>query len=81
MMGVVRTRSTVNSSARGRMAWRKATGYNQSSRGDPHGPLKAVIGPKLKACNFETQKTEARIGARALNRMTGLGRPGFERIA
>jgi hypothetical protein len=42
---------------------------------------KAVVGPKLKARNFENQKTEARIGVRVLNRMTGLGRPYFERIA
>ena len=68
--------------ARGRMAWQTATGYNQRSRGETlMGRWKAVIGPKLKARNFENQKTEARIGVRVLNRMTGLGRPLFERIA
>lgn len=66
----------------GRMAWQKATGYNQRSRGETlMGRWKAVIGPKLKAHNFENQKTEARIGVRVLNRMTGLGRPSFERTA
>ena len=43
------------------------------------GRWKAVIGPKLKARSFENQKAEAKIGARVLNRMTGLGRPTFER--
>ncbi|AKI03290.1 Transposase DDE domain (plasmid) [Hoeflea sp. IMCC20628] len=68
--------------ARGRMAWQKATGYNQRSRGETlMGRWKAVIGPKLKARNFENQKTEAKVGVRVLNRMTGLGRPSFERTA
>jgi len=68
--------------ARGRMAWQKATGYNQRSQVDTlMGRWKAVIGPKLKASTFENQKTEARIGVRVLNRMTGLGRPSFERTA
>ena len=68
--------------ARGRMAWQKATGYNQRSRGETlMGRWKAVIGPKLKARGFENQKTEAKIGVRVLNRMTGLGRPSFERTA
>ena len=68
--------------ARGRMAWQKATGYNQRSRGETlMGRWKAVIGPKLKARNFQNQRTEAKIGVRVLNQMTGLGRPLFERIA
>ncbi len=37
--------------------------------------------PKLKARNFENQKTEANIGVRVLNRMTELGRPEFKRVA
>jgi len=68
--------------ARRRMAWQKATGYNQRSRGETLiGRWKAVIGTKLKACSFESQKTEARIGVQVLNRMTELGRPRFERTA
>ncbi|MEP3333560.1 transposase, partial [Sedimentitalea sp.] len=68
--------------ARGRMAWQKATGYNQRSRGETlMGRWKTVIGPKLKARNFENQKTVAKIGVRVLNRMTRLGRPSFERTA
>ena len=64
------------------MAWQKATGYNQRSRGETlMGRWKTVIGSKLKARNFENQKTEAKIGVRVLNQMTGLGRPRFERTA
>ena len=68
--------------ARGRMAWQKSSGYNQRSRGETQmGRWKTVIGPKLKARNLGNQKTEAKIGVRVLNRMTGLGRPCFERTA
>jgi hypothetical protein len=77
-----RDRHIAEIAARGRMAWQKATGYNQRSRGETlMGRWKAVIGAKLKARNFENQKTEARIGVQVLNRMTGLGRPRFERTA
>ena len=68
--------------ARGRMAWRKASGYNQRSLDETlMGSWKAVIGPKLKAHAFENQKTEAKISVRVLNRMTEIGRPHFERTA
>ncbi|SFF22093.1 Transposase DDE domain-containing protein [Sulfitobacter brevis] len=78
----VRDRHIADIAARGRMAWQKATGYNQRSRGETlMGRWKAVIGPKLKAHTFENQKTEARIGVRVLNQMTALGRPSFERTA
>ena len=43
------------------------------------GCWKAVIWLKSKARHFENQKTEVKIGVRILNRMTGLGRPRFER--
>jgi hypothetical protein len=67
--------------ARGRMAWQKASGYNQRSRGETlMGRWKGIIGPKLRARAFENQKTEAKIGVRVLNRMTELGRPHFERL-
>ena len=78
----IRDRHIANIGAHGRMAWQKASGYNQRSRIETQmGRWKAVIGPKLKARTFENQKTEARIGVRILNRMTELGRPDFERTA
>lgn len=62
------------------MAWQKASGYNQRSRGETlMGRWKTVIGPKLKARSFENQKTGARIGVGILDRMTEIGRPNFER--
>ena len=65
-----------------RVAWQKSTGYNQRSRGETlMGRWKGIIGPKLKARSFENQKTEVKIGVQVLNRMTGLGRPSFERTA
>lgn len=75
-----RDRHIAEIAARGRMVWQKATGYNQRSRGETlMGRWKTVIGPKLKVCTFENQKTEAKMGIRVLNRMTGLGSPSFER--
>lgn len=77
-----RDRHITDIATQGRMAWQKTSGYNQRSRGETlMGRWKVVIGPTLKARNFESQKTEAKIGARALNRMTELGRPNFERTA
>ncbi|MEP3334051.1 hypothetical protein [Sedimentitalea sp.] len=79
---MARDRHISEIAAHGRMAWQKTTGYNQRSRGETlMGRWKAVIGPKLKARNFENQKSEAKIGVRVLNRMTELGRPRFERTA
>jgi transposase len=67
---------------RGRMAWQKSTGYNKRSRIETQmGRWKTVIGPKLQAQNFDNQTTEAKIGVRALNQMTDLGRPEFVRVA
>ena len=64
------------------MSWQKASGYNQRSRGDPlMGRWKGIIGLKVRARTFGNQKTETKIGVRVLNRMTGFGRPSFERTA
>jgi len=65
----------------GRLVWQVNSGYNQRSRGETQiGRWKSVIGSKLKARNFENQKTEVRIGVRVLNKMTGVGRPEFEAV-
>jgi hypothetical protein len=66
----------------GRLALQTTSGYNQRSRGETQiGRWKGVIGSKLKARNFENQRTEVRIGVRVLNKMTELGHPAFERGA
>lgn len=62
----------------GRLAWQVSSGYNQRSREETlMGRWKAVMGHKLKARRFKNQKTEVRIGAQVLNKMTELGRPTF----
>jgi len=77
-----RDRHIADIAAHGRMAWQTSSGCNQRSRGETLiGRWKAVIGPKIKARSLESQKTEAKIGVRALIRMTELGRPNFERTA
>ena len=64
------------------MAWQKSTGYNRRSRIENQmSRWKTVIGPKLRARNFENQTTEAKIGVRALNGITDLGRPECKRVA
>ena len=64
------------------MAWQVSSGYNQRSRAETQmGRWKIVIGPKLSARSFPNQRTEAKIGAHILNKMTGLGRAKFELIA
>jgi hypothetical protein len=66
----------------GRLAWQFSSGYNQRSRGETQmGRWKGVIGPKLKARDFENQKTEVRIGVSILNKMTELGRAEFEVVS
>ncbi len=78
----IRDRHIAEIETKGRMAWQKSTGYNQRSRVETQmGRWKTVIGPKLKARNFDNQTTEAKIGVRVLNRMTELGRPEFRRVA
>lgn len=67
---------------RGRLAWQSSSGYNQRSRVEAQmGRWKGVTGTKLKALRLENQKTEVRIAADVLNKMTELGRAEFEVIA
>jgi transposase len=78
----VRDRHIAEIESKGRMAWQKSAGYNKRSRIETHmGRWKTVIGPKLKARTFDNQTTETKIGVRALNQMTDLGRPEFIRVA
>ncbi|MFA3918859.1 IS5 family transposase [Ruegeria hyattellae] len=77
-----RDRQIAEIAAHGRIAWQRSSGYNQRSRVETKiGRWKAVIGTKLRARTLKNQKTETKIGVRILNRMTGLGRPTFERTA
>ena len=61
---------------RGRLAWQAATGYGQRALVETTmGRYKALIGPRLRACGFAAQQTEAAIGVVVLNRMLTAGRP------
>jgi hypothetical protein len=65
--------------SKGRIAWHKSSGHNQRSRDETLiGHWKTVIRSKLQARAFNNQKTEDKVGARVLNRMTELSRPNFE---
>lgn len=65
----------------GRLAWQVSSGYNQRSRVETQmGRWKGVIGPKLKARRFESQRTEVKIAVNGLNKMTDLGRPELEAV-
>ncbi|PHR61335.1 MAG: IS5/IS1182 family transposase [Robiginitomaculum sp.] len=76
-----RDRHIAEIQTQGRLAWQVSSGYNQRSCGEAQiGRWKGVIGPKLKARNFENQKTEVAIGVNVLNKMTELGRPEIEAV-
>jgi Transposase DDE domain len=67
--------------ASGRMAWQKASGYNQRAKAEAAvNRLKQVIGDRLRAHTDEGQRTEVLIACKALNRMLGLGRPTYVRV-
>ncbi len=60
----------------GRLKWQKRTGYNRRSLAETAMfRYKTIVGACLKSRNFESQKTEAKIGVAAINKMTGLGMP------
>jgi hypothetical protein len=66
---------------KGRMGWQKATGYGRRSLGETAmSRYKTIIGRGLRARTLPAQKTEARVGCAALNRMTRLGMPVSRRI-
>ena len=65
----------------GRMGWQKTSGYNDRALVEAQiGRWKAVIGNALKSRKIDTQIAEVQIGAKALNRMTSLGRAVFEPV-
>ncbi len=67
---------------KGRLGWQKAVGYGRRSLGEAAvSRYKAIIGRGLRARTLPAQKTEARVGCAALNRMTRLGMPVSHRIA
>ena len=60
----------------GGKAWKKVSGYHRRSLVETHMfRLKTILGSTLKSRKFENQKTEAKIMANILNKMTALGMP------
>ena len=67
---------------RGRMGWQKASGYNWRALVEADASRwKRVIGDGLRSRTDGRQETEVAIAADVLNRMLGLGRPEYVRIA
>jgi len=65
----------------GRLAWQAATDYGQRSlRKMTIDRYKALIGPRLRACGFAAQQTEAAINTTVLNRMLAAGHPQSVRV-
>lgn len=60
----------------GKNTWKKTSGYHRRSLAETHMfRHKVILGEKLHNRNLTNQKTEARIRANILNRMTNLGMP------
>lgn len=67
--------------AEGKVMWKKTSGYHKRSLVETHMfRLKTILGASLRGRKFENQRTEARIMAKILNRMTRLGMPESEAI-
>jgi hypothetical protein len=67
---------------RGRMAGQQASGYDLRAKVEATiGRYKRVIGDVLRSCTDETEATEVALAAADLNRMLGLGRLSYVRIA
>jgi hypothetical protein len=67
---------------RGRMGWQRASGYNWRALVEADiSRWKRVIGDGLRSQTDGRQATEVAIAADVLNRMLGLGRPNYVRIA
>jgi hypothetical protein len=67
---------------RGRLGWRKASGYNRRALAEAAvSRYKRVIGDAPRSRTDRRRATEVAIAARALNRMLELGRPESVRVA
>ena len=67
---------------RGRLGWQKASGYGWRALVESDiSRFKRVIGDALRSRTDGRQETEVAIAVDALNRMLGLGRPEYVRIA
>lgn len=66
---------------KGRMAWQRASGYNERAGVESQmARWKGVLGEALRFHGDAAQATEVAMGVAALNRMLDLGRPNSVRI-
>jgi DDE family transposase len=66
----------------GRMGWQKRSGYNRRAKAEAAvARWKRVIGDGLRSRTDERRATEVAVAAHVLNRMLGLGRPSYVRVA
>jgi hypothetical protein len=66
----------------GKRVWLAASGYNRRSLiENTFFRYKRIIGPAMRSRRLATQRVEARIGVKILNRMTALGMPDSYMVA
>ena len=66
----------------GRRGWQKRSGYNRRAKAEAAvARWKRVIGDGLRSRTDERRATEVAVAAHVLNRMLGLGRPSYVRVA
>lgn len=66
----------------GRMAWQRTSGYNERAKVEAaFARYKQVIGDRLRAHSDDGRRTELIIAGNLLNRMFGLARPNYVRVA
>ncbi len=65
----------------GKRKWHTASGYSKRSKVETaFSRYKAIIAPAMRARGLVSQRVEARIGCKILNRMLALGRPNGQMI-
>jgi hypothetical protein len=71
-----RNRNIRSRARHGKRDWQRRSGYNQRSLAETAMyRYKCIIGPSMRARRLATQRVEARIGCKIVNRMTALGMP------
>ncbi len=71
-----RNRNIRSRSRQGKRDWQGKSGYNKRSLVETvFYRYKTIIGPAMKARTLRSQRVEARIGCKILNKMAGLGMP------
>jgi len=78
----VEPRGSPDIAEHGRMAWQNASGYNRRARVEATmNRWKQIIGAELRAHKDKRRATEVAVAVHPLNRMLGLGRPSYVRVA